>query len=94
MLFASAKAASMLDDEDVRPATTPNCACAETATKSAAMAMILKVIEQCMGISMVTLVVQTIVGGIIFIGCSLIYIIKFDNEMLQFIMATLKMRKR
>lgn len=60
----------------------------------ALMAIILKLIEQFMGISMLTLVVQIIVGGIVYIMCSLIYIIKFDNEMLQFIMATFKTRKR
>ena len=57
------------------------------------MVLILKFVEQLMGISIITLIVQTVLGGIIFVTCSVIYIYKCDKELLHFIMSTLKIRK-
>ena len=57
------------------------------------MVLILKFVEQLMGISIITLIVQTVLGGIIFVTCSVIYIYKCDKELLHLIMSTLKIRK-
>lgn len=58
------------------------------------MVMVLKIIESLMGVSGVTLIVQTAVGGAIYIIASVIYLLKHDKEMMGFIMSTLKIRKR
>lgn len=57
------------------------------------MAAILKGLDRMMGTSFMTLIVQVISGGLIYIACSLIYLSKFDREMMGFLKNMLRLKR-